>query len=172
MRSSVVMKQKTKQETCPEGYDSFHDKRRLLSYWKSLDSCPVNNESENDSKNGLVAELQKCLTELDDLDLQTKTIEIDASVLQNEQLDLLKQLGNYSAYFTAEALDLNDHLKGDSESLIVLRQLRAERKLLIEQNEILKKQMEKQKTEYKSSSSEQQKDIEKLTRVNSLVIFN
>ena len=161
MRSSVVMKQKTKQEACPEEHDSFHDKRRLLSYWKSLEVCRVNNETESDSKNELVAALRKCLTELDDLDLLSNTIENDASLLQNEQLSLLKQLENYSTYFTREGLDLNDNFKGDSKALHTLR---AERKLLLEQNETLTKQMEKQKTEYKSSSAEQQKDIEKLTR--------
>ncbi|CAB4029175.1 Hypothetical predicted protein [Paramuricea clavata] len=163
MYSGVVMRQKTKQETCAEEHDSFHDKRRLLSYWKSLDSssCPVNNETGNDVKNELLAELRKCLTELDDLDSLSNTTEQDVSSLQNEQLSLLKQLGEYSAYFTPGTLDLNDNLNSNNKAIDALR---AERKLLLEENEKLVKQMEKQKKEYKSSSGEQQNDIEKLTR--------
>jgi hypothetical protein len=171
MYSGVVMRQKTKPETCVEEHDSFRDKRRLLSYWKSLDAsiCPVNNKTGNDVKNDLLVELRKCLTELDDLDSQSNTMEQDTSLLQNQQLSLLEQLGEYSAYLSQqETLDLNDNFKSDSEALNALR---AERKLLLEQNEILVKQMEEQKKEYKSSGAEQQKDIEKLTRVNNVLII-
>ena len=160
MYSGVVMRPKTKQDTCPE--DSFHDKRRLLSYWKSLDSpsSPINKETGNDVKNEILAELKNCLTQLDDLDSLSNTTEEDVSFLQNEQMSLLKQLEEYSLYF---AQNLNDNSKKDDN---VIAALSVERKLLQEENEKLVKQMEKIEKEYKFSSDEQQKDIEKLTRVN------
>ena len=181
----VMMRPKTKQETCAEENDSFHDKRRLLSYWKSLESptCAVSNEIGNDTnqtgndtnetgkdiKNELLVELKKCLAELDDLDSSSSVTEQNASFLQSEQLNLLKQLEEYSAYFTRESsVDLKDDLKGNKE---VLEALRAERALLLEENEKLVNKMEKQKKEHKFSSGEQQKDIEKLTRVHNFYTF-
>ena len=160
MYSGVVMRPKTKQDTCPE--DSFHDKRRLLSYWKSLDSpsSPINKETGNDVKNEILAELKNCLTQLDDLDSLSNTTEEDVSFLQNEQMSLLKQLEEYSLYLTQ---NLNGNSKKDDN---VIAALSVERKLLQEENEKLVKQMEKIEKEYKFSSDEQQKDIEKLTRVN------
>lgn len=165
MYSGVVMRPKTKQDTCPE--DSFHDKRRLLSYWKSLDppSCPISMETGNDVKNEILAELENCLTQLDDLDSLSNTTEQDVSFLQNQQISLLKQLEEYSVHFTQKTLNLNDNSKKDAN---VVAAKSAERTLLLEENEKLVKQMEKLKKEYKSSSDEQQKDIEKLTRVNNL----
>ncbi|XP_028404485.1 centrosomal protein of 89 kDa-like [Dendronephthya gigantea] len=169
MYSGVEMRQKKKQETCKDEPDSFRDKRRLLSYWKSLDSstCPVNNETRNGVNDELLVELRKCLSELDDLDSVSSKVEQDESSLQKEQLSLLQQLGEYSVYFsnrTHESPGSSDNLKNSKSDSEVLDALKAERKLLLEENEVLVKQMELQKKEYKSSSGEQQRDIEKLTR--------
>lgn len=162
MYSGVVMRPKTKQDTYPD--DSYHDKRRLLSYWKSLDSptCPTKKETGNNVKNELLAELENCLTQLDGLDSISNTTEQDVSFLQNQQMSLLKQLEEYSVYFTQKTVDLNDSSTKDGK---VVSALNAERTLLLEENEKLVKHMENIKKEYKSSSDEQQKDIEKLTRV-------
>lgn len=170
MHSGVGMRQKKKQETCAEEHDLFHDKRRLLSYWKSLDSStsPVNNETKNGVNDELLVELRKCLSELDDLDAISNKFEQDGSSLQKEQLNLLKQLGEYSVYFcnpTHERSGSSDNLKNSKSDSEVLDALKAERKLLLEENEVLVKQIETQKKEYKCSSGEQQRDIEKLTRV-------
>lgn len=177
MHSTVAMRRETnkKQDTCStEETDSFHDKRRLLSYWKSLDSltCPVNNEFGSfDVKNELLVELKKCISELDDLDSPSSTSREEATFLQNEQLRLLKQLGQYSAYLTDENSDLSN-FKNTKKDAEVLEASQASRDLLLRENENPVKQMEEQKNKYQSLSEEQQRDIEKLTRVWTYNFYN
>lgn len=154
-----------KDEACLDDYDSFRDKRRLLSYWKSLGcsfNAPVEKETgANANPPDPLVELRKCLTDLDDFDTQSETTNV--SLLLSEQLNLLKQLEGYSTYLKEKRLDLNENRQSDEHTVDALK---PERKHLLEENEKLLQQMEKMKKEYMCSSEEQQKDIEKLTRVS------
>lgn len=165
MNHFVEMKQKKRQEQRSPEYDSFHDKRRLLSYWKSLESPPTVSEESlqvDDFKDDLLVELRKCVSELESLDSGISETEHGEIIsLQYEQISLIDQLKSYSALTSLETLDLNHNVNEENDSLTK----QSERDAIIKENEKLLQQIKKQEKEYKTTREEQQRDIEKLTRV-------
>ena len=154
-----------------EKSDSLQEKRRLLSYWKSLES-PTTSDQEKDEidKDDLVEELERSLAEMDQCISHVVNVEKETKDLQSEQLSLLKHFGEYVQQFIKEksVLDINDNSKTEEDKdyqQLRFDALKAEKTSVLKENERLAKQLKTQSEEYESSSREQQRDIEKLTRV-------
>lgn len=153
---------------------SLQDKRRLLSYWKSLEP-PTTPDQEPDDKgsvtDALLEDFKKNLTEMEKCVSDVISSEIETNNLQSEQQSLLKQLRDYVQYLIKEkiVLDLNDNLNTGKDVNRDYQErfaaMEAERNSLLEENKKLVKQLETQSEEFKSSNQEQQRDIETLTRV-------
>lgn len=152
-----------------EESDPYQDKRRLLSYWKSIESPTIpDHEKDLKDKDDLLEEFERSLAEMDHCYSHVVDVEKETNHLQSEQLSLLKHFGYCVQQLIKEknVPALNDNLKTDKDEDNQKRfdALTAEKSVMLKENEILVKQLETQSEEYKSSSKEQQIDIEKLTR--------
>ena len=151
----------------------FKDKRRMLSYWKSLGSSEnLDNEKTESGKNELtlIEELKKSFEDMDLCFTDVILAEKETNDLREEELQLVKELGHCIQGFAKEkeTLDLNDNIQpnaqyaGKNTNINILKR---EREVVQRENERLASEVEKLKKDHKSSKADQQHDIEKLTRV-------